>query len=168
MGQLPVDDMLGEKIAVADTNFCISDPETLASAASAWQGRISATCGRRHLLTTSMRWNSCIVTSLSPDGGGIRADENRLLDPFKTCKQGVGPRWQCVTIVCHRQADPGCTGVAALCRTEERRLPCGATRSHADIPDTVQTDEKNVWIGSATKHSARAEREDLQQGFRYL
>lgn len=30
---------------------------------------------------------------------------------------------------------------------------------HADIPNTVQTDEKNVWIGSGHRHSARAERE---------
>ena len=59
--------------------------------------------------------------------------------------------------VCYRQADPGCSGIRRPLRRPGGKENggflhvAGATYEiHTDIPNTVLTDDKNVWMGSAT------------------
>ena len=78
--------MLGEKIAVADTNFYISDPET----------------GKRRIRMAETNLGDFVADGIYSyfneveqlhcdiaimNGGGIRADEKAGYWTFKTCKQ---------------------------------------------------------------------------------
>ena len=151
-----VDDMLGEKIAVADTKFYITDPAT---------GKRRIRSGETNLgdfvadgiytYFNEVEQLHCDIAIMN--GGGIRSDEDAGYWTFKTCKQ-VSPfgNVACLMSVTGKQIQDALEFAARFAGAEGKEnggfLPvAGATYEiHTDIPNTVQTDDKNVWIGSAT------------------
>ena len=151
-----VDDMLGEKIAVAETNFYISDPAT----------------GKRRIRSAETNLGDFVADGIYTyfneveklhcdvaimNGGGIRADVPAGDWTFKTCKQ-VSPfgNVACLMSVTGKQIQDALEFAARFAGEDGKEnggflQVAGATYEiHTDIPNTVQTDEKNVWIGSAT------------------
>ena len=151
-----VDDMLGEKIAVADTKFYITDPAT---------GKRRIRSGETNLgdfVADGIYTYFNEVEKLHCDlaimnGGGIRADVPAGDWTFKTCKQ-VSPfgNVACLMSVTGKQIQDALEFAARFAGEGGKEnggflQVAGATYEiHTDIPNTVQTDEKNVWIGSAT------------------
>ena len=150
-----VDDMLGEKIAVAETNFYISDPAT---------GKRRIRLGETNLgdfvadgiysYFNEVEQLHCDLAIMN--GGGIRADVDAGDWSFKTCKQ-VSPfgNVACLMSVTGKQIQDALEFAARFAGTEKENggflhVAGAAYEIHTDIPNTVQTDEKNVWIGSAT------------------
>ena len=151
-----VDDMLGEKIAVGDSDFYVSDPAT----------------GKRRIRSAETNLGDFVADGIYAyfneveklhcdlaimNGGGIRADVPAGDWTFKTCKQ-VSPfgNVACLMSVTGKQIQDALE-FAALFAGEGGKenggflQVAGATYEiHTDILNTVQTDEKNVWIGSAT------------------
>ena len=150
-----VDDMLGEKIAVADSNFYITDPAT----------------GKRRIRSAETNLGDFVADGIYTyfneveqlhcdiaimNGGGIRADEAAGYWTFKTCKQ-VSPfgNVACLMSVTGKQIQDALEFAARFAGTGQENggflHVAGATYEiHSDIPNTVQTDDKNVWIGGAT------------------
>ena len=150
-----VDDMLGEKIAVGDSDFYVSDPAT----------------GKRRIRSAETNLGDFVADGIYAyfneveklhcdlaimNGGGIRADVPAGDWTFKTCKQ-VSPfgNVACLMSVTGKQIQDALEFAARFAGTEKENggflQVAGATYEiHTDIPNTVQTDEKNVWIGSAT------------------
>ena len=150
-----VDDMLGEKIAVADTKFYITDPAT---------GKRRIRSGETNLgdfvadgiytYFNEVEQLHCDIAIMN--GGGIRSDEDAGYWTFKTCKQ-VSPfgNVACLMSVTGKQIQDALEFAARFAGAEGKEnggflQVAGATYEiHTDIPNTVQTDDKNVWIGSA-------------------
>ena len=151
-----VDEMLGEKIAVADTKFYITDPAT----------------GKRRIRSDETNLGDFVADGIYTyfneveqlhcdiaimNGGGIRSDEDAGYWTFKTCKQ-VSPfgNVACLMSVTGKQIQDALEFAARFAGEDGKEnggflQVAGATYEiHTDIPNTVQTDEKNVWIGSAT------------------
>ena len=151
-----VDDMLGEKIAVADTKFYITDPAT---------GKRRIRSGETNLgdfvadgiytYFNEVEQLHCDIAIMN--GGGIRSDEDAGYWTFKTCKQ-VSPfgNVACLMSVTGKQIQDALEFAARFAGAEGKEnggflQVAGATYEiHTDIPNTVRTDDKNVWIGSAT------------------
>ena len=151
-----VDEMLGEKIAVADTKFYITDPAT---------GKRRIRSGETNLgdfvadgiytCFNEVEQLHCDIAIMN--GGGIRSDEDAGYWTFKTCKQ-VSPfgNVACLMSVTGKQIQDALEFAARFAGAEGKEnggflQVAGATYEiHTDIPNTVQTDDKNVWIGSAT------------------
>jgi len=151
-----VDDMLGEKIAVGDSNFYVSDPAT----------------GKRRIRSAETNLGDFVADGIYTyfneveklhcdvaimNGGGIRADVPAGDWTFKTCKQ-ISPfgNVACLMSVTGKQIQDALEFAARFAGEDGKEnggflQVAGATYEiHTDIPNTVQTDEKNVWIGSAT------------------
>ena len=151
-----VDDMLGEKIAVGDSDFYVSDPAT----------------GKRRIRSAETNLGDFVADGIYAyfneveklhcdlaimNGGGIRADVPAGDWTFKTCKQ-VSPfgNVACLMSVTGKQIQDALEFAARFAGEGGKENGgflhvAGATYEiHTDIPNTVQTDEKNVWIGSAT------------------
>ena len=151
-----VDDMLGEKIAVGDSDFYISDPAT----------------GKRRIRSAETNLGDFVADGIYTyfneveklhcdvaimNGGGIRADVPAGDWTFKTCKQ-VSPfgNVACLMSVTGKQIQDALEFAARFAGEDGKEnggflQVAGATYEiHTDIPNTVQTDEKNGWIGSAT------------------
>lgn len=151
-----VDDMLGEKIAVGDSDFYISDPAT----------------GKRRIRSAETNLGDFVADGIYTyfneveklhcdvaimNGGGIRADVPAGDWSFKTCKQ-ISPfgNVACLMSVTGKQIQDALEFAARFAGEDGKEnggflQVAGATYEiHTDIPNTVQTDEKNVWIGSAT------------------
>ena len=151
-----VDEMLGEKIAVADTKFYITDPAT---------GKRRIRSGETNLgdfvadgiytYFNEVEQLHCDIAIMN--GGGIRSDEDAGYWTFKTCKQ-VSPfgNVACLMSVTGKQIQDALEFAARFVGPDGQENGgflhvAGATYEiHTDIPNTVQTDDKNVWIGSAT------------------
>ena len=151
-----VDDMLGEKIAVADTKFYITDPAT---------GKRRIRSGETNLgdfvadgiytYFNEVEQLHCDIAIMN--GGGIRSDEDAGYWTFKTCKQ-VSPfgNVACLMSVTGKQIQDALEFAARFAGAEGKEnggflQVAGATYEiHTDIPNTVLTDDKNVWMGSAT------------------
>ena len=151
-----VDEMLGEKIAVADTKFYITDPAT---------GKRRIRSGETNLgdfvadgiytYFNEVEQLHCDIAIMN--GGGIRSDEDAGYWTFKTCKQ-VSPfgNVACLMSVTGKQIQDALEFAARFAGAEGKEnggflQVAGATYEiRTDIPNTVQTDDKNVWIGSAT------------------
>ena len=151
-----VDDMLGEEIAVGDTKFYINDPAT---------GKRRIRSGETNLgdfvadgiytYFNEIEELHCDVAIMN--GGGIRTDVEAGPWSFKTCKT-VSPfgNVACLMSVTGQQIQDALEFGARFAGAEGKEnggflQVAGATYEiHTDIPNTVQTDEKNVWIGSAT------------------
>ena len=151
-----VDDMLGEKIAVGDSDFYVSDPAT----------------GKRRIRSAETNLGDFVADGIYAyfneveklhcdlaimNGGGIRADVPAGDWTFKTCKQ-ISPfgNVACLMSVTGKQIQDALEFAARFAGEGGKEnggflQVAGATYEiHTDIPNTVQTDEKNVWIGSAT------------------
>ena len=151
-----VDDMLGEEIAVGDSKFYITDPAT----------------GKRRIRSAETNLGDFVADGIYAyfneveklhcdlaimNGGGIRADVPAGDWTFKTCKQ-VSPfgNVACLMSVTGKQIQDALEFAARFAGEGGKEnggflQVAGATYEiHTDIPNTVQTDEKNVWIGSAT------------------
>ena len=151
-----VDDMLGEKIAVGDSDFYVSDPAT----------------GKRRIRSAETNLGDFVADGIYTyfneveklhcdvaimNGGGIRAEVPAGDWTFKTCKQ-VSPfgNVACLMSVTGKQIQDALEFAARFAGEDGKEnggflQVAGATYEiHTDIPNTVQTDEKNVWIGSAT------------------
>lgn len=151
-----VDDVLGEKIAVGDSDFYVSDPAT----------------GKRRIRSAETNLGDFVADGIYTyfneveklhcdvaimNGGGIRADVPAGDWTFKTCKQ-ISPfgNVACLMSVTGKQIQDALEFAARFAGEDGKEnggflQVAGATYEiHTDIPNTVQTDEKNVWIGSAT------------------
>ena len=151
-----VDDMLGEEIAVGDTKFYINDPAT---------GKRRIRSGETNLgdfvadgIYTSFNEIEelhCDVAIMN--GGGIRTDVEAGPWSFKTCKT-VSPfgNVACLMSVTGQQIQDALEFGARFAGAEGKEnggfLHVAGARYtiHPMIPNTVQTNDKNVWTGSAT------------------
>ena len=150
-----VDEMLGEKIAVADTKFYITDPAT---------GKRRIRSGETNLgdfvadgiytYFNEIEELHCDVAIMN--GGGIRTDVEAGPWSFKTCKT-VSPfgNVACLMSVTGQQIQDALEFGARFAGAEGKEnggfLQVAGARYtiHPMIPNTVQTNDKNVWTGSA-------------------
>ena len=151
-----VDDMLGEEIAVGDTKFYINDPAT---------GKRRIRSGETNLgdfvadgiytYFNEIEELHCDVAIMN--GGGIRTDVEAGPWSFKTCKT-VSPfgNVACLMSVTGQQIQDALEFGARFAGAEGKEnggfLHVAGARYtiHPMIPNTVQTNDKNVWTGSAT------------------
>ena len=150
-----VDDMLGEEIAVGDTKFYINDPAT---------GKRRIRSGETNLgdfvadgiytYFNEIEELHCDVAIMN--GGGIRTDVEAGPWSFKTCKT-VSPfgNVACLMSVTGQQIQDTLEFGARFAGAEGKEnggfLQVAGARYtiHPMIPNTVQTNDKNVWTGSA-------------------
>ena len=151
-----VDDMLGEEIAVGDCNFYITDPAT---------GKRLIRSGETNLgdfvadgiytYFNEIEDLHCDIAIMN--GGGIRTDVDAGPWSFKTCKT-VSPfgNVACLMSVTGQQIQDALEFGARFAGAEGKEnggflhVAGAKYEIHAMMPNTVQTDDKNVWIGSAT------------------
>ena len=151
-----VDAMLGEQIATTDIKFYINDPAT---------GKRRIRTGETNLgdfvadgiytYFNEVEQLDCDVAMMN--GGGIRTNVDAGKWTFKTCKQ-VSPfgNVACLMSVTGKQIQDALEFGARFVGPEGKENGgflhvAGATYEiHTDIPNTVLTDDKNVWMGSAT------------------
>ena len=147
-----VDDMLGEKIAVGDSDFYVSDPAT----------------GKRRIRSAETNLGDFVADGIYTyfneieelhcdvaimNGGGIRTDVEAGPWSFKTCKT-VSPfgNVACLMSVTGQQIQDALEFGARFDGKENGGFlqVAGARYTiHPMIPNTVQTNDKNVWTGSA-------------------
>ena len=150
-----VDDMLGEEIAVGDTKFYINDPAT---------GKRRIRSGETNLgdfvadgiytYFNEIEELHCDVAIMN--GGGIRTDVEAGPWSFKTCKT-VSPFGNvcCLMSVTGQQIQDALEFGARFAGAEGKEnggfLQVAGARYtiHTGTPNTVQTNDKNVWTGSA-------------------
>lgn len=150
-----VDDMLGEEIAVGDTKFYINDPAT---------GKRRIRSGETNLgdfvadgiytYFNEIEELYCDIAIMN--GGGIRTDVEAGPWSFKTCKT-VSPfgNVACLMSVTGQQIQDALEFGARFAGAEGKEnggfLQVAGARYtiHPMIPNTVQTNDKNVWTGSA-------------------
>ena len=150
-----VDDMLGEEIAVGDTKFYINDPAT---------GKRRIRSGEPNLgdfvadgiytYFNEIEELHCDIAIMN--GGGIRTDVEAGPWSFKTCKT-VSPfgNVACLMSVTGQQIQDALEFGARFAGAEGKEnggfLQVAGARYtiHTGTPNTVQTNEKNVWTGSA-------------------
>ena len=150
-----VDDMLGEEIAVGDTKFYINDPAT---------GKRRIRSGETNLgdfvadgiytYFNEIEELHCDVAIMN--GGGIRTDVEAGPWSFKTCKT-VSPfgNVACLMSVTGQQIQDALEFGARFAGAEGKEnggfLQVAGARYtiHTGIPNTVQTNDKNVRTGSA-------------------
>ena len=150
-----VDDMLGEEIAVGDSKFYINDPAT---------GKRRIRSGETNLgdfvadgiytYFNEIEELHCDIAIMN--GGGIRTDVDAGPWSFKTCKT-VSPfgNVACLMSVTGQQIQDALEFGARFAGAEGKEnggfLQVAGARYtiHTGIPNTVQTNDKNVWTGSA-------------------
>ena len=150
-----VDDMLGEEIAVGDSKFYITDPAT---------GKRRIRSGETNLgdfvadgiyaYFNEIEDLHCDIAIMN--GGGIRANVDAGPWSFKTCKT-VSPfgNVACLMSVTGQQIQDALEFGARFAGSEGKEnggfLQVAGARYtiHPMIPNTVQTNDKNVWTGSA-------------------
>ena len=151
-----VDAMLGEQIATTDIKFYINDPAT---------GKRRIRMGETNLgdfvadgiytYFNEIEELHCDVAIMN--GGGIRTDVEAGPWSFKTCKT-VSPfgNVACLMSVTGQQIQDALEFGARFAGAEGKEnggfLHVAGARYtiHPMIPNTVQTNDKNVWTGSAT------------------
>ena len=156
-----VDDMLGEEIAVGDTKFYINDPAT---------GKRRIRSGETNLgdfvadgiytYFNEIEELHCDVAIMN--GGGIRTDVEAGPWSFKTCKT-VSPfgNVACLMSVTGQQIQDALEFGARFAGAEGKEnggfLQVAGARYtiHTGTPNTVQTNDKNVWTGSAATPRVR-------------
>ena len=151
-----VDTMLGEQIATTDIKFYINDP-----AAGKRRIRMGETnlgdfvADGIYTYFNEVEQLDCDIAMMN--GGGIRTDVAAGKWTFKTCKQ-ISPfgNVACLMSVTGKQIQDALEFGARFVGPEGKENGgflhvAGATYEiHTDIPNTVLTDDKNVWMGSAT------------------
>lgn len=150
-----VNDMLGEKIAVSELNFYINDPTTGKRLIRSQETNLGdLVADGIYAYFNEIEELDCDLAVMN--GGGIRADEAAGDWNFKTCKE-VSPfgNVACLMEVTGQQIQDALEFGARFAGTGQENggflQVAGATYEiHTDVPNTVQTDDKNVWIGGAT------------------
>ena len=158
-----VDDMLGgSKIAVGDVNFYINDPAT---------GKRRIRSGKTNLgdfvadgiYTYFNRSSSSDCDIAIMNGGGIRTDVPAGEWSFKTCKQ-VSPfgNVACLMSVTGKRTRMLWSSVLRFAGTEKENggflhVAGASCKIHTSLPNTVQTNDKNVWVGERYWHPPCAE-----------
>ena len=150
-----VDAMLGEQIATTDIKFYINDPAT---------GKRRIRMGETNLgdfvadgiytYFNEVEQLDCDIAMMN--GGGIRTDVDAGKWTFKTCKQ-VSPfgNVACLMSVTGKQIQDALEFAARFAGAEGKEnggfLQVAGARYtiHTATPNTVQTNDKNVWTGSA-------------------
>ena len=151
-----VDDMLGEEIAGGDSKFYITDPAT---------GKRRIRSGETNLgdfvadgiyaYFNEIEDLHCDIAIMN--GGGIRTNVDAGPWSFKTCKS-VSPfgNVACLMSVTGQQILDALEFGARFAGAEGKenggflQVAGAKYEIHAMVPNTVQTDDKNVWVGSAT------------------
>ena len=150
-----VDDMLGEEIAVGDQKFYINDPAT---------GKRRIRSGETNLgdfvadgiytYFNEIEELHCDIAIMN--GGGIRTDVEAGPWSFKTCKTvSTFGNVACLMSVTGQQIQDALEFGARFAGAEGKEnggfLQVAGARYtiHPMIPNTVQTNDKNVWTGSA-------------------
>ena len=151
-----VDDMLGEEIAVGDSKFYITDPAT---------GKRRIRSGETNLgdfvadgiyaYFNEIEDLHCDIAIMN--GGGIRANVDAGPWSFKTCKTvSHFGNVACLMSVTGQQILDALEFGARFAGAEGKenggflQVAGAKYEIHAMVPNTVQTDDKNVWVGSAT------------------
>ena len=151
-----VDDMLGEEIAVGDSKFYITDPAT---------GKRRIRSGETNLgdfvadgiyaYFNEIEDLHCDIAIMN--GGGIRANVDAGPWSFKTCKTVIPfGNVACLMSVTGQQILDALEFGARFAGAEGKenggflQVAGAKYEIHAMVPNTVQTDDKNVWVGSAT------------------
>lgn len=150
-----VDEMLGEKIAVSDVDFYINDPVTGKRLIRSQETNLGDfVADGIYAYFNEIEELDCDIAVMN--GGGIRSDEAAGDWNFKTCKE-VNPfgNVACLMEVTGQQIQDALEFGARFSGTGQENggflQVAGATYEiHTDVPNTVQTDDKNVWIGGAT------------------
>lgn len=149
-----VDAMLGEQIATTDIKFYINDPAT---------GKRRIRMGETNLgdfvadgiytYFNEVEQLDCDIAMMN--GGGIRTDVEAGKWTFKTCKQ-VSPfgNVACLMSVTGKQIQDALEFGARFAGTEKENggflhVAGASYEIHTSLPNTVQTNDKNVWVGSA-------------------
>ena len=150
-----VDDMLGEKIAYSDINFYISDPNSgkrLIRSEETNMGDFVA--DGIYSYFNEIEDLNCDIAIMN--GGGIRADEYAGYWSFKTCKE-VSPfgNVACLMEVTGQQIQDALEFGARYAGSGQEnggflQVAGASYEIHTSVPNTVQTDDKGVWTGSAT------------------
>ena len=150
-----VDDMLGEKIAESPVNFYINDPVTgdrLIRSQETNMGDLVA--DGIYAYFNEIEQLDCDIAIMN--GGGIRADVPAGDWTYMTCKT-VSPfgNVACLMSVTGAQIQNALEFGARYAGSGQENggflQVAGATYEiHTDIPNTVQTDDQNVWTGPAT------------------
>ena len=150
-----VDDMLGEEIAVGDTKFYINDPATSKRRIRSGETNLGDfVADGIYTYFNEIEELHCDVAIMN--GGGIRTDVEAGPWSFKTCKT-VSPfgNVACLMSVTGQQIQDALEFGARFAGAEGKEnggfLQVAGARYtiHPMIPNTVQTNDKNVWTGSA-------------------
>ncbi|MDR3806504.1 MAG: bifunctional UDP-sugar hydrolase/5'-nucleotidase [Faecalibacterium sp.] len=150
-----VDDMLGEEIAVGDTKFYINDPATGKRRIRSGETNLRAfVADGIYTYFNEIEELHCDVAIMN--GGGIRTDVEAGPWSFKTCKT-VSPfgNVACLMSVTGQQIQDALEFGARFAGAEGKEnggfLQVAGARYtiHTGTPNTVQTNDKNVWTGSA-------------------
>ena len=150
-----VDDMLGEEIAVGDTKFYINDPATVKRRIRSGETNLGDfVADGIYTYFNEIEELHCDVAIMN--GGGIRTDVEAGPWSFKTCKT-VSPfgNVACLMSVTGQQIQDALEFGARFAGAEGKEnggfLQVAGARYtiHPMIPNTVQTNDKNVWTGSA-------------------
>lgn len=151
-----VDAMLGEQIATTDIKFYINDPATSKRRIRMGETNLGDfVADGIYTYFNEVEQLDCDIAMMN--GGGIRTDVDAGKWTFKTCKQ-VSPfgNVACLMSVTGKQIQDALEFGARFVGPEGKENGgflhvAGATYEiHTDIPNTVLTDDKNVWMGSAT------------------
>lgn len=150
-----VDEMLGEKIAVGDLDFYISDPATgKRRIRSAETNLGDFVADGIYTYFNEIEQLDCDIAIMN--GGGIRTDVPAGEWSFKTCKQ-VSPfgNVACLMSVTGKQIQDALEFGARFAGSEKENggflhVAGASYEIYTSLPNTVQTNDKNVWIGSAT------------------
>ena len=150
-----VDDMLGEEIAVGDTKFYINDPATGKRRIRSGETNLGVfVADGIYTYFNEIEELHCDIAIMN--GGGIRTDVEAGPWSFKTCKT-VSPfgNVACLMSVTGQQIQDALEFGARFAGAEGKEnggfLQVAGARYtiHTGTPNTVQTNEKNVWTGSA-------------------
>ena len=150
-----VDDMLGEEIAVGDTKFYINDPATSKRRIRSGETNLGDfVADGIYTYFNEIEELHCDIAIMN--GGGIRTDVEAGPWSFKTCKT-VSPfgNVACLMSVTGQQIQDALEFGARFAGAEGKEnggfLQVAGARYtiHTGTPNTVQTNDKNVWTGSA-------------------
>ena len=150
-----VDAMLGEQIATTDIKFYINDPATSKRRIRMGETNLGDfVADGIYTYFNEIEELHCDVAIMN--GGGIRTDVEAGPWSFKTCKT-VSPfgNVACLMSVTGQQIQDALEFGARFAGAEGKEnggfLQVAGARYtiHPMIPNTVQTDDKNVWTGSA-------------------
>ncbi len=150
-----VDDMLGDRIADSVVDFYINDPEAGNRLIRSQETNLGDfVADGIYTYFNEIEQLDCDLAIMN--GGGIRADVPAGEWTFKTCKT-VSPfgNVACLMEVTGQQIQDALEFGARYAGSGQEnggflQVAGASYEIHTDVPNTVQTDDVSVWIGSAT------------------